>query len=49
MAAISRALRQRPNVAGSISMPSVAENVAPQRAERNPKGLSPGLLIPTSY
>ena len=23
-------------------MPSVAENVAPQRAERNPKGLSPG-------
>jgi putative oxidoreductase len=42
----SATFRQRPNVVGSISMASVAEKVAPQRAERNPEGLSPGLLIP---
>src|SRR6266568_6370488 len=41
-----RALRQRPSVAGLMSKPSVAENVAPHRPERNPKGLLPGLLMP---
>jgi hypothetical protein len=29
-----------------MSKPSVAENVAPHRAERNPKGLLPGLAMP---
>src|SRR6266446_4248320 len=41
-----RARRQRPGVAGLMSKPSVAENVAPHRPERNPKGLLPGLATP---
>lgn len=38
--------RYRPRIAGLISKPSVPENVAPHRRERNPVGLSAVLTPP---